>query len=121
MAKRGRPKKDGLQPFWMLRRRMEATYEYDQARRAGEKHSSAVRSAAAAVRQRYPGMRLSETEVKRILADWRPRNCRTGVLITKPEPPDDIFTLPDGRKARKRLIVGYGPCPRYPRQNARGK
>ena len=121
MAKRGRPKKHGVQPSWMLVRRMEVLYEYDQARQAGEKHASAVCSAVAAVRKRHPRMPLSQTEAKRILADWRRRNCRTGVLITKPEPPDDVLTLPDGRKARKLLIFGYGLLPRYPRHNARKK
>ena len=116
---RGRPPKKGLQPSWMLLRRMELLFAYDQARKAGEKHAAAVASAVLAFRTKYPLIPASGSEVRRVLADWRPRNQATGVIVTKPEPPNDIITLPDGRKARRGLTFGFGPRPRYPRINAK--
>lgn len=50
---------------------------YDEARERGEKHSSAVRYAVDLVKQRDPDGHISETEVKRILAAWRPRGSQT--------------------------------------------
>ncbi len=120
-TKRGRPPKNGMQPAWMLERGMEALYAYDEARRGGQKHSAAVRSAVEAIRAKYPRMPISETEVKRVLAQWRPQGGRIGILVTEPAPPDDIFILPNGQRARRGLTFGYGPRPNYPRINARTK
>ncbi len=119
MTKRGRPKKNGLQPGWMLLRRMEALYAYGQARMAGEKHSAAVREAVKAVREKHPSMRISETEVRRILADWQPKNVPTVIVVGKPDRPDEERTLPDGQKAKTVLSLGFGSRPNYPRTNAR--
>lgn len=46
---------------------------YDEARTHGEKHSVAINCAVNEYKQRYSQMRISATEVKRILATWRPR------------------------------------------------
>ena len=116
--KPGRPRKHGFQPIWMLMRATTAFYAYDEARRRGEKHSAAVQSAACAVRLEYPGMPISETEVKRMLAQWRPSNQDMGLIISKPEPPNDTIILPDGKKARRVLDASFGPRPTYPRINA---
>lgn len=114
--KRGRPAKNGMQPGWMMLRAMELLHAYDEARKAGEKHVAAVHSAVDAVRTKYPAMPVSATAVKRMLAEWRPKDGRNGILVTKP---NDIITLPDGRKARRTLIFGYGLRPNYPRVNAK--
>jgi len=50
---------------------------YDEARGSGQKHSAAVALAVDFVRQRYPEMPISKTEVKRILATFRPESRRT--------------------------------------------
>jgi hypothetical protein len=50
---------------------------YDQARQNGQKHSAAVRQSVELIKQRHPMMRISETELKRILVAWRPRGSHT--------------------------------------------
>jgi hypothetical protein len=50
---------------------------YDQARQNGQKHSAAVMQSVELIKQRHPMIRISETEVKRILAVWRPRGSHT--------------------------------------------
>lgn len=50
---------------------------YDQARQNGQKHSAAVMQSVELIKQRHPMMRVSETEVKRILAVWRPRGSHS--------------------------------------------
>jgi len=51
--KRGRPRKNGQQPTWMLMRDTTAIYFYDEARIKGEKHSAAVQRAVTGVRMAY--------------------------------------------------------------------
>lgn len=76
--KRGRPRKarDTIQ-FWQFARAARVMSAYDEARGRGEKHSAAVQYAVDFVKQRSPKMRISRTEVKRILATWRPRGSQT--------------------------------------------
>jgi hypothetical protein len=50
---------------------------FDEAREKNQKHSAAVVLTVEFIKQRYPMMRISETEVKRILAVWRPRKGHT--------------------------------------------
>jgi hypothetical protein len=50
---------------------------YDEARRVGQKHSVAVKQTVEFVKQHYPRKRISETGVKRILAEFRPRESQT--------------------------------------------
>jgi hypothetical protein len=54
---------------------------YDQARQNGHKHSAVVTQSVELIKQRHPMMRISETEVKRILAVWRPRGSHTVLLF----------------------------------------
>ncbi len=49
----------------------------DEAREKDEKHSVAVRYAVDSLRRSGPKMRISETEVKRILSTFRPRGSGT--------------------------------------------
>lgn len=72
---RGRPrKKEGaISPTHFMRAGMVMS-AYDEARQGGHKHSVAVRLAVDFVRQRDPKIPISETVVKRILAERRPRN-----------------------------------------------
>jgi hypothetical protein len=121
MARRGRPRKNGEQPMWMLERAALAVHGYDEARKAGEKHMAAITCAVQLIRATHPEMKASETEVKRVLADWRSNRRPTGLWVTKPDPADCMLTLPDGRVVRRLLDAGFGPRPVYPRANAAAK
>lgn len=72
----GRPRKlDNRIEFWRFVRGAVSMAIYDEVRRGREKHSAALAEVVAFVRKRFPGMPISESEVKRILAAWRPRGC----------------------------------------------
>jgi hypothetical protein len=76
--KMGRPrKKEGVIVFGDFARAGIVMSMYDEARENGQKHSTAVAQTVELMKQRYPEMRISETEVKRILAEWRPRRGHT--------------------------------------------
>lgn len=73
---RGRPRKerDRIDP-WRFTRASLAVCAYDEARGRGEKHSVAITEAVDFVKRRRPEMKISKTEVKRVLASLRPRNA----------------------------------------------
>ena len=121
MNKRGRPKKDGQIPMWMLRRDTMIIYGYDRARNRGEKHAAAVEEAVRYVRQTDSRLRISETEVKRVLAYWRPISEQSGLIVTEPSPSENTITLPNGMVIRIGLTAAVGPRPIYPRANAAQK
>jgi hypothetical protein len=75
---RGRPKNNlGTIRFWRFARAGIVMCAYDEARKRGEKHRDAVNESAEYIRKRHPRMPISQTEVKRILATFRPRNSKT--------------------------------------------
>ena len=75
---RGRPRKErGRIEPWQFKRAALAMCAYDEARGRGEKHSAAVQEAVDFVKKLDPEMSISEAEVRRILASWRPRNAGT--------------------------------------------
>jgi hypothetical protein len=76
--KRGRPRqaKDTIQ-FWQFARVARVMCAYEEARERGDKHSVAVRGVVEHLKKSDLGMPISETEVKRILSLWRPRNAGT--------------------------------------------
>jgi len=75
---KGRPRQaENTMPFWQFMRAARVMYAYDDARERGEKHSVAVKEAVELLKQSSLGMPISQTEVKRILAVWRPRNAGT--------------------------------------------
>lgn len=117
MAKRGRPSKNGQIPWTVPMREAYALYGYNEAMKAGEKHDEAVRQAASHVRENLPGIPCSGTEVRRILARWRPRNSPFGWVVSKPDPEDKALTL--GLPGIKPLLlVAWGRYPTYSRHNA---
>jgi len=75
---KGRPRqaKDTIQ-FWQFARAARVMCAYDEARERGDKHSVAVRGVVEHLKRSNPEMPISQTEVKRILAVWRPRNAGT--------------------------------------------
>ena len=113
MAKAGRPRKNGEREGWTFSRAAVGLCAFDQARSAGEKYSVALQAAVTAVRQKFPGMRISEGHMKRILLEFRPKGS-TDVLLVDENP--NAGTL-DGSKVR-RWDLRFGPRPNYPRHNA---
>jgi hypothetical protein len=122
MKKPGRPKKNGQKSMWMLGRDTLAIYAYGLARDAGEKHIVAIQEAVRYIRDKCPRMPISETEVKRIVAAWRPKRAATCLFVSKPDPERAIVWVPgrDGRiiSARIAYTASVGPRPIYPRTNA---
>jgi hypothetical protein len=108
-------------------RALVALHGYNQARAAGEKHSVALTAAIAEVQKQFPGLRISETEVKRILATYQPKGATVAWTVSKGsdgevDPPAgmvEALGLREGKKLRHVLSVGFGPRPEYPRFNAR--
>ena len=119
MKKAGRPRKNGLQPIWVLQRETLALFAYERAREAGEKHSVAVGEAVRYVRENAPEMRISEAEVRRVLALWRSRRRATCVSVDKPNPERRTISLRrrDGKiiPVRSLYIASVAPRPTYPR------
>jgi len=120
MKKAGRPKKNGEQPVWMLDRVTLVLHAYDKARKAGAKHMAAIAEAVEFTRENRPRMKISTTEVRRILAQWRSNRSPVGLLVTKLDP-DCTLVLPDGRVAKRLFGAAFGPRPCHPRANAAAK
>jgi hypothetical protein len=128
MKKAGRPRKNGLQPIWVLHRETLALFAYERARKAGEKHCVAVSEAVKYIRQTAPRMRISETEVKRIVAYWRPKGSTRCLQVSEPGSSGNFASVPTLRngvvsfiKCRVLLTASHGPRPIYPRANAASK
>jgi hypothetical protein len=143
MAKRGRPNKNGMKPGWMLIRSFVVLHAFSQARTMGEKRSDAIAAAVSAVHSWVPGMPISETEVKRVLAEFLSKDVEHSWIITDgivPRPEVDrwfenlkwvaenfpgmlnLSSLSDDEFKPRRLrtlTIQVGPRPRYPRHNAR--
>jgi hypothetical protein len=115
---KGRPKQAGYHPTWMLHRITRVLNCYDRARRGGEKHSAAIEAAVADHRLVSPLLPISATEVKRILALWRPKAPNNGIQVTELDPSSHRITLPDGRTCGLLFLASRGPSPVYPRHNA---
>ena len=71
MAKRGRPRKNGVQPAWTLVRIVLVLDGFNEARRRGKKYESAIQYAIAAVKAWEPSIRVGPRMVKGILAEWQ--------------------------------------------------
>jgi len=82
MKQRGRPLQNGVQPNWMAFRTLSILEAYQQSRKTGTKHSSAVREAAETVHNALQ-VNVSETEVKRIIAEWQPACGEYALTVTK--------------------------------------
>jgi hypothetical protein len=88
---------------------------YDKARSRGEKYEQALKAAVEEVRQIFPEMPMSETEVKRVLAEFRTKELELTFLVSES---DNTVTL-EGRKCQKAWEIRIGPQPEFPRHNAR--
>jgi hypothetical protein len=97
--KRGRPRKQvGEGSFKDFKRAGMVISAYDELRRKNEKHSVAVREAAEMLKQRHPKMPVSDTGVRRILAEYRPRESRTTLLF------DRSIIIEAGRERLRRML-----------------
>ena len=120
MAKRGRPKANGQKDGWVFIRSCVALCALDKARRNGEKYETAISDAILAV---HPwGMRISRTEVKRLLAARQLENPTQTLRVTE-DPPDGSNQasangagLPPSRP--RRLAFGFA-LPRAPHATMR--
>jgi len=138
----GRPQKRGdtIEP-WQFGRAAIVQAAYDEAREKGEKHSVAVRAAVDAVRRHNPKVRISETEVKRVLSRFRPKG--SGIILHFERSrltEEDIerfrsvfeqaaqfaekmgMTLPqlpvyDETHRREKFLIRFSERPDYPRHN----
>ncbi len=121
MKKRGRPRKDGREPAYVLERIVLVVHAYALFREAGEKHSVAICEVVEYIRKIAPAMRISKTEVSRILAAWLPRCGQSCLVVRKPLSESDIRRLPNGRTVRVLYTVSVERRPLYPRANVTAK
>jgi hypothetical protein len=77
LKKNGRPPKNGVVAPGRFLRALMVIHAFSKARAGGQKHSADVREAVEFVRQLDPEMPISETEVKRVLAEFLPRASRS--------------------------------------------
>jgi hypothetical protein len=116
MPPRGRPKKNGSKPRWMLQRSLFIMLEFHNAKTRGLKHSAAITETVAVIRSKYRNLPVSATEVKRTLAAWMPRDCKTSFLVRDSTNSDTIHRLPCG-DYRPTISIYIGLRPIYPRIN----
>jgi hypothetical protein len=141
MKKRGRPPKNGVVEPERFARALMVIHAYSEARAGRQKHSSAIREAVDFVRQLDPEMPISETEVKRVLAEFLPQDSQVTLTV-------DYSILEGEEAARRRSFYaqmlefagikstteladqnlrkplksfkfGFGKRPNYPRHNAK--
>jgi hypothetical protein len=118
-TKRGRPRKNGVQPPSMFGRSLRAIEEYNQARRLGVKHSVAVSEVAS-------DLAISDSEVRHVLADFQAKGDPVALIVRKTTEPKLIppefceeLGIPKGSQMNNGFIFGFGPRPQYPRINAK--
>jgi hypothetical protein len=141
MKRRGRPHKHGLKKPSALARALMVVYAYDKARKEGLKHSAAIREAVAFVKRIHPEMAISETEVRRILAEFHssksPVALRSNYEIVvgkeaarfrgllaqipgfKDSKSSSNSSRQDPQRPLRRFSIGYVKRPNYPRHNAK--
>jgi hypothetical protein len=145
-TKRGRPPRNGTEPGWTFGRILLVIDEFDRLRSSGDKHSAAIADAVVNLKKRCPGFNVSESEVRRILARYRPKGARglvlTAIRLSPAEleqleaasdqmcelardlklPPGWKLEVPPSKwKAKQVYLIAFAPRPQYPRSNARAR
>src|SRR5450755_3459428 len=92
MANRGRPRKSSS--FGVIRW-LHALFEFDRARRAGEKHSAALHTAAAEVLRKRPHLKISQTEIRRMHAQLRAPSLGMTLLCSELNPEENTKVMPN--------------------------
>ncbi len=98
MKKRGRPPKNGVVEPGNFLRVLEVISAHSKARNEGQKHSVAVREAVEFVRQVNPEMAISETGVKRVLAEFQPHDSQVALM-------SEYLILEGEEAARRRSLI----------------
>jgi hypothetical protein len=93
----GRPRKNGRKEPYQFVRALEIYDAYQSARKRGEKHSIAVREAA-----RVPRFHASESEVRRVLAEFRSVRHSDELNV-------DSYVRSDADIARHRFLMSQVP------------
>jgi hypothetical protein len=141
MKKRGRPPKNGVVEPEHFGRALKLTYAYSEARKKGLKHSAAVREAVEFVRRLNPATPVSESAVRRVLAEFRPQNSEVEITVEystlegsgaaacrsrfaqllKSSGNENVPALSDEdlRRPLKAFKFGFGKRLDYPRHNAK--
>src|ERR1700684_1938701 len=99
----GRPRKNGRKSPSQFLRALAIYTAYIDARNRGQKHSVAVREAS-----RIPRFHVSQTEVRRVLADFRPAANPAEVRV-------DSHIRNDSDIARHHLLMAQAP--EWPKPN----
>lgn len=81
MKKMGRPRKNGMVGPTHLGRSLKVMNAFPKARRDGLKYSATTMETVDAVRPLAPGMPISETEVKRVVAEFSPRGSQIELRV----------------------------------------
>lgn len=138
--KRGRPKKDSLEG-WQFARAALVMCIYDEVRISDQKHSVAIREVVDSFMRICPEMPISQSEVKRILSEFRPRGSGKILVFERSLLSEaDIqrhrwmreqisqleekkgLTLPprltsDETRQREKFTIRFAERPDYPRHN----
>jgi hypothetical protein len=127
--KRGRPESNGVKPGKILNRVVWVLCKCDEFRKTGMKRSSAITETVEFMRKEQPDLAVSETEVRRILAEFQPKGASEVLLVTsKPQEevnrefallPREIQDLLGNKPQINVMPIGFGPQPQYKRSNAR--
>ena len=102
MKKRGRPPKNGVMEPGIFLRAVQVICAYSKARNEGQKHSIAVREAVEFVRKVNPAMAISETGVKRVLAEFQPHESQVALMA-------EYLILEGEEAARRRSLIAQIP------------
>ena len=101
--KRGRPRTYGVTQHYVFIRAMIVLDAMRRARSRSEKYLASIQLAIAAVRAKYPTMRISSTEVKRVMAEFQPRGVAKTFLSDSVDGKTMAFNLSIGTPARDRV------------------
>jgi len=110
-AKPGRPPKGAVRPPEHFLRGAVALRAFDAARTGGEKYEVALEAGVKAVRELFPDLPMSTTEVKRFLREFRSTSSGNTVFFDKVD-----NGTPHSRPRGWAIRIGLKP--KYERHNA---
>jgi hypothetical protein len=99
--KRGRPSRNGVKEPWQFKRALMVIYRYTKAREQGAKHAAAVQEAVDFVRQLDPQLSVSQTEARRILAEFLPQGSQVALTVE--------YSILEGEEAARRRFYAQTP------------
>jgi len=128
--RRGRPSSRGRRSGRLFWRDEEVSLHYNRLRSQppnnpweAQKHSWAVSETVRVLRELYPKLRISETEVKRVLAEYQSKDSPISMFVTaKPQEqvneeferlPDEIKEFLGNKPPINVRSFGFAPRPKY--------